>query len=90
MTFEYLSARYPADTSADELLTRITEVRSTVTEIADYTRHRQTEEVPRKEREADKLVHREEYPQLPPQVEYSLPARGKSLRPILDGMCVWE
>ena len=43
-TFEYLFARYPADTPADELLTRIAEVRSTVTEIADYTCHRQTEE----------------------------------------------
>lgn len=51
-TFEYLSARYPADTPADELLNRIAEVRTTVTEIADYTRHRQTEEVQRKEREA--------------------------------------
>ena len=58
-TFEYLSARYPADTSADELLTRITEVRSTVTEIADYTRHRQTEEVQRKEREAELLAQAE-------------------------------
>ena len=34
-TFEYLSARYPADTPADELLNRIAEVRTTVTEIAD-------------------------------------------------------
>lgn len=38
---------------------------------------------------ADHLVHREEYPQIPPKVEYSLTERGKSLIPLLDGMCEW-
>lgn len=42
-----------------------------------------------KELEADRLVHREEYPQIPPKVEYSLTSRGKSLIPILDGLCGW-
>lgn len=42
-----------------------------------------------KDLEADGLVHREEYPQIPPKVEYSLTERGKSLMPILDGMCEW-
>ena len=42
-----------------------------------------------KELEADNLVHREEYPQIPPKVEYSLTERGKSLIPILDAMCDW-
>jgi len=42
-----------------------------------------------KELENDQLVHREEYPQIPPKVEYSLTQRGKSLIPILDGMCEW-
>ena len=42
-----------------------------------------------KELEADRLVHREEYPQIPPKVEYSLTERGKSLIPILDSMCDW-
>ena len=42
-----------------------------------------------KELEADGLIHREEYPQIPPKVEYSLAQRGKSLIPILDGMCEW-
>ena len=42
-----------------------------------------------KELEADGLVHREEYPQIPPKVEYSLTERGKSLIPILDLMCEW-
>ena len=42
-----------------------------------------------KELEADGLVHRKEYPQIPPKVEYSLTKRGKSLMPILDGLCEW-
>lgn len=42
-----------------------------------------------KELEADGLVHREEYPQIPPKVEYSLTERGRSLMPILDGMREW-
>lgn len=42
-----------------------------------------------KELEADQLVHRKEYPQIPPKVEYSLTERGKSLIPLLDGMCEW-
>ena len=42
-----------------------------------------------KELEADKLVHREEYPQIPPKVEYSLTERGKSLLPLRDTMCDW-
>ena len=42
-----------------------------------------------KELEADGLVHREENPQIPPKVEYSLTERGRSLIPILDQMCAW-
>ncbi|RKD30139.1 winged helix-turn-helix transcriptional regulator [Lacrimispora algidixylanolytica] len=42
-----------------------------------------------KEMEADGLVHREEYPQIPPKVEYSLTERGRSLISILDAMCTW-
>lgn len=42
-----------------------------------------------KDLEADQLVHREEYPQIPPKVEYSLTERGKSLIPILDNLCQW-
>ena len=42
-----------------------------------------------KELERDRLVHREENPQIPPKVEYSLTERGRSLIPILDQMCAW-
>ncbi|SFM28242.1 winged helix-turn-helix transcriptional regulator [Pelosinus propionicus] len=42
-----------------------------------------------KELESDGLIIRNEYPQIPPKVEYSLAARGKSLIPILEAMCEW-
>lgn len=42
-----------------------------------------------KELEADGLLVRKEYPQVPPKVEYRLSARGQSLLPILQDMCVW-
>lgn len=42
-----------------------------------------------KELEADGLIARKEYPQIPPKVEYSLSERGKSLIPILDSLCIW-
>ena len=42
-----------------------------------------------KELEADRLILRKEYPQIPPKVEYSLSERGKSLMKILDQLCVW-
>lgn len=41
------------------------------------------------ELEADGLVHRKEYPQIPPKVEYSLSEKGQSLMPILDQLCEW-
>ena len=42
-----------------------------------------------KELEADGLIRRREYPQIPPKVEYSLSEKGKSFIPILDEMCDW-
>ena len=42
-----------------------------------------------KELEADRLIIRTEYPQIPPKVEYSLSDRGKSLMAVLDQLCVW-
>lgn len=43
-----------------------------------------------KELEQDKLIIRKEYPQIPPKVEYFLSERGRSLMPILEGMCEWR
>lgn len=42
-----------------------------------------------KELEADSLIIRKEYPQIPPKVEYSLSEEGQSLMPILNAMCDW-
>lgn len=42
-----------------------------------------------KELEADKLIIRQEYPQIPPKVEYSLSDKGKSLMEVLDLLCIW-
>lgn len=42
-----------------------------------------------KEMESDGLLIRKEYPQIPPKVEYSLSAKGRSLFPIMEAMCQW-
>lgn len=42
-----------------------------------------------KELEADGLLLRVEYPQIPPKVEYSLSQKGMSLLPLLDSICYW-
>jgi DNA-binding HxlR family transcriptional regulator len=39
--------------------------------------------------EADGLVIRTVYPQIPPKVEYRLTPRGKSLIPHLHGLVIW-
>ena len=39
--------------------------------------------------EADGIVHREQYPEVPPRVEYSLSELGASLLPILDQLGSW-
>jgi DNA-binding HxlR family transcriptional regulator len=42
-----------------------------------------------KELESDGLIHREEYHQIPPKVEYSLTDLGKSLLPVLQSIFNW-
>lgn len=42
-----------------------------------------------KELAKDKLIHREEYHQIPPKVEYSITDKGKTLIPILELMHKW-
>ncbi|MCA1294974.1 helix-turn-helix transcriptional regulator [Paenibacillus sp. alder61] len=42
-----------------------------------------------KELEADGLVLRKEYPQVPPKVEYRLTEKAETLLPVLEGLCEW-
>ncbi len=42
-----------------------------------------------RELERDGIVHRKVYPVVPPKVEYSLTARGRTLGPILQTMAEW-
>lgn len=42
-----------------------------------------------KELEADHIIIRKEYNQIPPKVEYFLSEKGLSLMPILEEICKW-
>lgn len=42
-----------------------------------------------RELEADGMVHREVYPQVPPRVEYSLTEMGMSVMPVIRSLCQW-
>ena len=63
---------------------RFNELRRKIGHITDKTLSSQL-----KEMEADGLIVRTEYPQIPPKVEYALSERGKSLMIVLDQLCVW-
>lgn len=43
-----------------------------------------------RELEADGLIHREIYQEIPPKVEYSLTDLGKSFLPVLNQMLAWS
>ena len=42
-----------------------------------------------KDLEADGMVIRKEYPQIPPKVEYSLTQKADTLLPIMEQLCEW-
>lgn len=42
-----------------------------------------------RELEADGIVHRKVYAEVPPKVEYSLTKYGQTLKPVSDAMCKW-
>ena len=63
---------------------RFNELRRYVKNISDKTLSMNLKEL-----EADNLIKRTEYPQVPPKVEYTLTERGQSLMVVLDQLCVW-
>lgn len=63
---------------------RFNELKRKIGRITDKTLSRQLKDL-----EADGLVVRTEYPQIPPKVEYRLTEKGKSLYPLMEAMCEW-
>ncbi len=55
--------------------------------IPDVTQRMLTKQL--RELEADKIVLRKVYPEVPPKVEYSLTEFGETLTPILSALKVW-
>src|SRR5215472_1502560 len=55
--------------------------------VPDVTQKMLTDRL--RELEKDGIGHREVYPQVPPKVEYSLTAYGKTLSPVLEAMAAW-
>ncbi|QLG44458.1 winged helix-turn-helix transcriptional regulator [Costertonia aggregata] len=42
-----------------------------------------------RELEADGILHREIFPEIPPRVEYSITEKGRSLFPVIESMRSW-
>ncbi|MCA9260754.1 MAG: helix-turn-helix transcriptional regulator [Planctomycetales bacterium] len=55
--------------------------------VPDVTQKMLTDRL--RELEIDGIVKRKVYPQVPPKVEYSLTAYGRTLSPILEAMASW-
>lgn len=63
---------------------RFNEMQRYLKKVADKTLSQNLKEL-----EADGLIVRKVYPQIPPKVEYSLSDRGHSLVKVLDKLCDW-
>lgn len=69
------------------LLTRTMRFNELMRSAGNVTQRMLTKQL--RELEADGLIHREVYAQVPPKVEYSLTEKGESLRPILLALKEW-
>lgn len=69
---------------AEYQVVRYNELRRKIGNISDKTLSKTLKEL-----EQDQLIIRNEYPQIPPKVEYTLSKRGNSIIPVLDLMCKW-
>lgn len=63
---------------------RFNELRRLMPEITQRMLTKQLREL-----EADGLVHRKVYPEVPPRVEYSMTEYGLTLRPVIDALFQW-
>ncbi len=63
---------------------RFKDLMSAVTQVSQKTLTNQLREL-----EADGLITRKAYSEIPPRVEYSVTEKGKTLFPILELMCEW-
>lgn len=63
---------------------RFSELMRTITQVSQRTLTNQLREL-----EADGLIQRTVYAQVPPRVEYAITPKGKSLETILELMCEW-
>ena len=63
---------------------RFNEMQRYLKKVADKTLSQDLKEL-----EADHLIVRTVYPQIPPKVEYTLSERGRSLMTVLDKLCDW-
>ena len=63
---------------------RFNEMQRYLKKVADKTLSQNLKEL-----EADDLIVRHVFPQIPPKVEYTLSERGRSLVKVLDKLCDW-
>ena len=63
---------------------RFNDMRRYLKQVADKTLSQKLKEL-----EADGLITRTAYAQMPPKVEYTLTERGRSLVAVLDKLCEW-
>lgn len=59
-------------------------LRRAIPEISEKMLYQQLRQL-----EADGLVRRTAYPEVPPRVDYALTARGRSLVPVLNEVAAW-
>lgn len=63
---------------------RFKELMSSITQISQKTLTNQLREL-----EADGMISRKAFSEIPPRVEYSITEKGQSIFHILEAMCTW-